>query len=482
MKPEPASHISCYINFAEHLQNRWNVNILYPGAPNEWSTEDWRRFLTMIRSFGYTCFEYWIVPTLFDRPALQGGGIYESFASTMRQVTEIAHEVGLKTKYLIAVNCIGPDWYYACPNDPKDLQLIRDLWRHWARELPKTDIVGIFPGDPGGCNRNGCTHEDFISLALGLVEVVRLENPTAQFELGTWGTPFSGWGDDLRHVPNWDGTWKMLCDPDNQTPETPCHIWNGNRERAQIAMEYFMKRLPEFPKDMMVAINLGFSIDGDDTLGGDATNWARAISNTHPITTWDYSLAEGELISYPHWRLPRMAARRQEERAAAHYTGGMSYTMSPKISLLSLYAGAKFLQDPTATADGVSQEFCSLVFGNTRLGLLFEAFEVVEGWGHYPRRTWTNEELAIAFDEMISLLEAADMSRCALPIFPDPETYRKDVLWFARKFREMVSPNPDRKKIRADYWKEALSIYDHAPKAVDERSEAAADRFAQIRS
>ena len=70
----PATHISCYVNFAEHLQNHWNVNLLYPGARNEWSLDDWRRFLIMIESFGYTCFEYWIVPTLFDRPSPMRSG------------------------------------------------------------------------------------------------------------------------------------------------------------------------------------------------------------------------------------------------------------------------------------------------------------------------------------------------------------------------------------------------------------------------
>ena len=390
----------------------------------------------------------------------------------------------MQTKYLIAVNCIGPEWYFACPNEESDHRLITDLWRHWARELPETDIVGIFPGDPGGCNRNGCNHETFIDLALELTHIVREENPGGRFEIGTWGTPFSGWGKDLWHIPNWDGSWKMVRDPANVTPETPIHIWNGDRQRAAAAFAYLQKRLPEFPLDTLVAINLGLSLDSDDNMAGDASGWAREIAATNPIVSWDYSLAEGELITYPHWRLPRMASRRQEERAAAPYSGGMNYTMSPKLNLLSLYAGAQFLANPEITADEASRDFCIKVFGeeNARLGELFEAFEIVDGWGHYPRRTWTNDELIVAFDEIILRLGSADISQSKLPLFPDPETYRQDILWFARKFREMVGENPDRKKIRAEFWEKALTIYDQVPRAVDERSEEAADRFCSIRS
>ena len=84
------SHRSYYVNFAEHLQNHWNVNVLFADGPNRWSQEDWRRLLQMVRAFGFNCFEYWLAPTLNDRPALEGGGIYDALASTMRMVNETA--------------------------------------------------------------------------------------------------------------------------------------------------------------------------------------------------------------------------------------------------------------------------------------------------------------------------------------------------------------------------------------------------------
>ena len=476
-------HRSCYVNFAEHVQNTWNYNPFSPGpdAPNQWSETNWWQFLVMLKAFGYTCFEYWAPPTFFAVPALAGDGIYGAFAASMRRATEIAHFIGLQTKCLAIVNCLGPDWYFACPHTPDDHELILKLWRHWIGELRGTDIFGIFPGDPGGCNRNGCTHETYVDLALEITGVVKAAGAVA--EIGTWGTPFSGWGADMITVEGWQGDWKTISDPRNASANAAVgSIWNGTPDRARLAMDYLLKRLPEFPTDTMVAINLGFSPDGDALNGGDARGYAREIAQVRAITSWDYSVAEGELICYPHWRLPRMAARRREEWAAAPYAGGMIYTMTPRLNILSLYAGGQFFLDPDADPDRVSRTFCTEVFGegHAALGELLEAFEVVPGWGYYPRRRWSKEELRRVYTEIIDRLESADPAACRLPLFPDVETYRQDLLWFARAFREMAGPSPDRDRIRLDYRRKVLAIYDFIPEAADERTALAAQQFSDI--
>ncbi len=473
------SHRACYVNFAEHLQNKWNPNLYYPDAPNQWSEADWRAFFRMLKAFGFNIFEYWLPPTLMDRPALEGASVQVNFARTMRRVTALAHEAGLRVKFIVAVNTIGPGWTFACPNAPAERKLVLDLWRHWLRELPETDIVGIFPGDPGGCNRNGCTHETYVELALELCGLIQRELPSAVVEVGTWGTPFTGWGADLISPPDWNGGFTQLLE--QKLPGGAfAHIWNGDPARARAAMAYFLKRLPQFPADALVAINLGFSPDGDATMGGDARSYAREIARHRAITTWDYSVSEGELVLYPHWRLPRLAARRREERAAAPYAGGMNYTMSPKLNLLTLYASGALFNDPAADPDVLSRRFCAAVFGEEHavLGELFEAFEVITGWGHYPRRKWSRSVLRAVFGEMTERLEAADVSGCTLPLFPDPESYRQDLLWFARIFHDMAGDHADRDRIRRDYWARTFAIYDHIPMSVDERADQAARKFA----
>ena len=156
--PHAFKHRSYYIQFASHLLNSWNVNVLFPDAPGRWEPEQFGRFLDMVKAFGFTCLEYWVASTLYDPEALANDGKYAAFAGTMRRVNEQAHARGLETRYICVPNCMGHRWYYACPNDADNLALIEKLWRHWTGGLRGTDIVGIFPGDPGGCNRNGCDH------------------------------------------------------------------------------------------------------------------------------------------------------------------------------------------------------------------------------------------------------------------------------------------------------------------------------------
>lgn len=471
------THRSYYVNFASHLLNAWNVNVLFPNAPGHWSMDQWRRLMQMVKAFGYTCFEYWLVPSLFSRATLHGDEAADHFADTMRRVTNIAHDVGLHTKYIAVPNCIGHEWYFACPNDREDMDLIQKLWRHWSRVLSGTDIVGLFPGDPGGCNRNGCDHSTWIDLGLRMTEITREENPDATMEFGTWGSPFSGWGDDMVHVPDWDGKWETMMDAVDG-----CHIWRGTPDRAERAMEELDRRLPEFPSDTMVAMNLGFSPESEPTVGGDARAYVRDIAGSYRVNSWDYAVTEGELVPHPHWRIPRILARRREEQSAAPYFGATHYTMTPGLSHLCMYSAAQAAINPDRNPDELAREFAGLVFGpeHAELGELMEAFEVVPGWGHRPRRRWSPTCAHKAYKQIIEHLQDADMSQCGLPIFPSAERYRQDLLWFARQFAALSGDNPNRDHIRDVYWRKALSIYDDVPMSVDQRAHQAAERFSGI--
>lgn len=475
------AHRSYYVNFASHLLNAWNANMMHPGAGGRWGVREFAGLLDMIKAFGFTCFEYWLEPTVY-KSALDRSGTYAEFVETMTAVIDLAHQRGLQVKYISAPNTIGHEWYFACPNNPDDKALIEKLWRHWAGVLKGTDIIGIFPGDPGGCNRNGCDHNTFIDLALRLSEITLQESPSSVVEIGTWGTPFSGWGDDLIHVPGWDGSWTKLlegrCDPKTGIG---AHIWNGSPQRAEVAMADFLKRLPEFPDNAMVGVNLGFSPDADCTCGGDARPYCREIARLRRISSWDYSVTEGELVVHPHWRLPRIFSRRREERSAAPFYGAMSYTMSPKLSHMCLYAAGQAAIDPDRDPDDVSREFARRVFGpqHEALGELFEAFEVVGGWGRYPRRQWSRQEAHRAYLQIIEHLRSADVAACDLPLFPSPHQYRDDLLWFAEMFAKLSQDQPDREAIHKEYWRRALAIYDNVPMSVDERAEQAARQFSQ---
>ncbi len=76
----------CYVNFAEHLQNAFNPNVLFDVPVNRWSRADRERFIDMVSAFRYNIFEFWLVPTLFSPEALKGGKIQREFAETINHV------------------------------------------------------------------------------------------------------------------------------------------------------------------------------------------------------------------------------------------------------------------------------------------------------------------------------------------------------------------------------------------------------------
>lgn len=465
---------TCYVNFAEHLQNAWNVNFLYEGAEGEWSKEDWRLFFRQIKAFGYTDFQCWIPPTLCKK-----GADRDRAAGSLAALLPLCHGEGLTFHVLMAANTIGVEWFFACPNLPRERHRILEFWSYYADLLRDADYFTVFPGDPGGCNRNGCDHTTFLRLAAEIAWMIKDKAPRATVILGTWGTPFTGWGGDLRETKNYDGTFASLLDPANHSPEVPCHIWNGTAERARRCGEDLLALLPLFPEDTAVSINLGFNPDAEPAEGFDARPLAAEIAKTHRVVSWDYAASEGELVCYPHFRLDKFARKRREELSAAPYYGAICYTMSPRLNQLTLYAAAQIMQRPTAEGDTLAAEFTEKVFGDGRIGPLMRAFEIVPGWGYEPT-PYRRDELVEMLDELIGRLERAKGKRSALPIFPDEETYRLDLLWHAENFREMLRGEADRDEMRERYRRRALSIYEKAPLAVDERSALSALGYSKI--
>ena len=465
---------TCYVNFAEHLQNSWNVNFMYHNAPGTWTEADWRAFFTEIKAFGFNNFQFWIPPTL-----AKVGPDREEAIAPLNLVARLCHEQGLTANALLAVNTIGAEWYFACPNDPTDRAKIFEFWNFYADHLPHVDIFTIFPGDPGGCNRNGCDHNTFLDLSAELAHMLKTKRPDVQVEVGTWGTPFTGWGEDLRKTPDWDGTFAMLIDPAVNTPETPCHIWNGPPHRVKIAMQDMLRALPKFPADTMFSLNSGFNPDCEPEGEYDARPWTKEIAKTHRVTSWDYAASEGELICYPHYRVEKYQRKRKMEQATAPYHGSICYTMSPKLNLLTLYTAAQLMIDPDRDAKELAGEFTQKVFGDPEIGKLMEAFEIVPGWGFEPRNI-PKPTLCEMFSQLIARLKGAEGHKSELPVFPAAEEYRQTLLWHAENFLEMLGEAPDRAAIRKSYWDKALAIYDTIPKAVDERSELAATGYSNI--
>jgi len=227
MLKKPAfEYRTCYVNFAEHLQNYWNVNFIYSNAPGKWSESDWKSFFAQIKAFGYNNFQFWIPPTLYEP-----GKARDAAANSICGLMQTAKETGVKFNPLLTVNTIGAQWYLACPNDAADRSKIIEFWDFYSKKLAGADIFTIFPGDPGGCNRGGCNHVTYIELCIELTRLIKKNSPETIAEVGTWGTPFTGWGEDMAVIPGWDGSFAMLMEfEQNKKPgEFPAKICSGTR-------------------------------------------------------------------------------------------------------------------------------------------------------------------------------------------------------------------------------------------------------------
>ncbi len=465
----------CYVNSAEHLLNAWNVNIMFENAGQRWCDEEWKAFFVQLKAFGFTTFKTWLPPTL----AVPGER--RDFAiQRLNKVIELAHEVGLEVHFTICANTIGGEWYFACPNDEKDKAKIIEFWDYYAHNLKNVDYITIGAGDPGGCNRNGCNHVTFLELSLELINRIKSINPNVKMKVATWGTPFSGWGDDMRKTPNWDGTWAMLTDPEANTPEIPCHIWNGTPERACQCEQDMLKILPRFPAETQFEINLGFNPDNEIEEGFDGRNLAKTVAKTHKVSSWDYSASEGELVCYPHWRVAKFKRKRMIDMDNVPYFGAICYTMTPQMSQLMLYCAAQLMIDPDADPDILAGDFTEKVFGDRKIGALIEAFEIVPAWGYEPRKQFTKAELSEMYKELISRLNKSKGYQSQLPIFPSVVEYRETLLWHAEHFLELVSENPDRDRIQKEYYEKAYEIYKLIPEAADERTRWAAKQYSEI--
>ena len=464
---------SCYVNFAEHLLNAFNPNVVHPGLPYRWSDADWCRFIDMIRGFGFNTFEFWLVPKLFCREGLSSDYGRE-LARQMRTVIEYGASCGVAVKMLVPLTTVGADWHTHCPNDPIEWAEVRFLWSEWLRRLPGLGVIGIFPGDPGGCSRNGCTARTFIDKSLEIAELAATIQPQAEIELGTWGNPFFGWG-SLRGPRGWQGEFLQSCQ---------MSAWEFDRARAEDAMQHLLRRLPDFPPNTSVAINLGFNPDGNPeaVLDGaqDARSWAREIAKTHRIVTWDFSLTEGENAIFPHYRFERLFAQRRRELAAAPYRGGICYTMTPMLNQLSLFQSAQSFLNPNADHQELTCRFYTRLFGlsGAALAQYLPLLEIVPDWGNYAKPEISRPEFHRRMREAVELLRALEAGvNQAVPFHPSPEQYRQELLFFFELFAGLSADAPDLAGLRQRYWNRIYAIYDRLPPHVDHRPEIATDRL-----
>jgi hypothetical protein len=263
-------------------------------------------------------------------------------------------------------------------------------------------------------------------------------------------------------------------------PEDQSSAWTFSKDRADRSMRHLLNRLKDFPPGTTVSINLGFNSDGNPQGDQDARPWAAEIAKTNPIQTWDFSLTEGENAVYPHYRFTRLFQRRREERAAAPYRGGICFTMTPLLNQLSLYEAARSFADPDGDPRAIAEEFFVMLFGEPGRNLVdgYRLFEALPDWGSYDVVQMPRAEYHTRMTQLAEALEGVkDSVNTAAVFHPDPETYRAELLFFARLFADLTAPSPDYESLEKSYWNRVYGIYDKLPEHVDPRPRSATRRL-----
>lgn len=458
-----------YNNFAAHLLNVYNPNMLYPQLSNKWSDNDWRKCIDMIAAFGFNTFEFWLVPRLFCREGIKTE-FGQEFIRQMNVIIDYAHTRNIDVMALVSLATLGSDWHTFCPNVKEEWNEVRKTWNAWTKALPGLDIISIFPGDPGACSRNGCTAETYIDKSIEISHLIKQNLPNAEIEFGTWGPPFFGWG-NLEGPDGWKGEFAQKYQHT---------AWRFEKIRTERCMNHLLKRLPGFPEQTSVGINLGFNPDGIPDGEQSAIHWANEIAKTNRINSWDFSLTEGENAVIPHFRFERLFAQRKRERAAAPYSGGICYTMSPLLNQLSLYESAQSFLDPDGDYIKIAKCFCEKLFGYTGRELVpyLGLFDIVPDWGNHVVIDMSREQYHRKMIELVDLLQSlSPVHSDDFPIYPSPEAWLTEHLFFAKLFSKLSEPSPNFDNLYKEYWNHVYKIYDQLPVHVDPRPKNASNRI-----
>lgn len=156
--------------------------------------------------------------------------------------------------------------------------------------------------------------------------------------------------------------------------------------------------------------------------------------------------------------------------------------MTPLLNQLSLFEAAQSFKDRDGDPDALAQTFFTKIFGESGRAFVadYRLFEVIPDWGAYdvvkmPRMEYHKRMSAFAD----RLEDARNSVNNAAILHPDPETYRQELVFFARLFADLTGSHPDYDALKKTYWNRVYRIYDSLPDHVDPRPRGNTERLIQ---
>jgi hypothetical protein len=172
-----------------YIHMHWSYH--HPYAARTWDLQDWRSYLTGLRSLGYDFIQIWpMLDSMPPEPTASDLAFLERVGRVIRLAQD---EMGMKVTIVSCPNTIGNEQssrygfedrpYFSCewkvnPSDPAAVETLLAGRRKQFAPLSHADGIVIIDSDPGGYI--GSTNEEFVTLMDRQIGVMRELNPAAE--------------------------------------------------------------------------------------------------------------------------------------------------------------------------------------------------------------------------------------------------------------------------------------------------------------